>query len=76
MNKWIKLDDLPDNFWGEVFLASKSRGVESEIYMVSKRGIQPMFHCEYDRSWNSFRTDVDYLVMPLEYPTVADEDFK
>lgn len=76
MNKWIKLSDLPNDFWGDVWLAESN---DLEVTMSTVRiqdGAYPVWYSQSLTRWFKFRTDLQYLVMLIEYPEVTEEDFK
>lgn len=80
MNGWIKLDNLPDYFWGECFIGYHTLEnpiVHEDVGMV-KKGADGVvkWHSRILNDWFEFRNDVEYLVMPLKYPQITKEDFK
>lgn len=77
--KWIKPDDLPEEFWDECFVGHKNEKgyhVDSAIKMVRKFDKVSKWYCESLQEWFSFRDDIDYRVMVIEYPKITGEDFK
>jgi hypothetical protein len=79
MNKWIKPDDLPKGFWKECFVAWSKKGqveVLDGVQTVRKVELYPQWYFETEREWVSFQGIGDYLVMPVEYPTARESDFK
>ena len=76
MNKWLKLTELPDEFWGDVWLAESD---SLEVTMATVRiqdGAYPVWYSQSLTRWFKFRTDLQYIVMSIEYPKVTKEDFK
>lgn len=74
--KWIRLNQLPNDFWGDVFLVESE---EKEITMATIRiqdGAYPVWYSQALTRWFKFRTDLDYRVMLIEYPKITEEDFE
>lgn len=79
MKKWTKPDDLPQGFWKECFIAWSQHGqteVRVNVKMVRKVELFPQWYLETESEWVSFQGKGEYRVMPVEYPTITEEDFK
>lgn len=76
MNEWIKLSSLPNHFWGDVWLVESD---SLEVTMATVRiqdGAYPVWYSQSLTRWFKFRADLQYIVMPVEYPKVTKENFK
>lgn len=79
MNKWIKPNDLPKGFWKECFVAWSQHGqteVMDSVKMVRKVELFPQWYLETESEWVSFQGNGEFRVMPVEYPTITEGDFK
>lgn len=86
MSKWIKPTDLPEDFWGECFIAtycslSDKVCVHENSSMVKRTKTSVLFFVDFDddKGWLEFRKDTEHvktIVMPIIKPTVTKEDFK
>lgn len=75
--KWIKPQELPDDFWGECFVSTYDGvGILTEINIVKVINNKPFWYSEAEQDWFSFGTGVEFLVMVIDYPEVSLEDFK
>lgn len=79
--KWIKLTELPEDFWGECFVGWKSNyntfHTDTSIVMVRKfEDICVKWYCESLKEWFDFRSDLEYRVMIIKFPSVSEVDFK
>lgn len=75
-SEWQKLSDLPNDFWGDVWLAESE---SLEVTMATVRiqdGAYPVWYSQSLTRWFKFRTDLKHVVMPIEYPKITKEDFK
>jgi len=79
-NKWTKPNELPDDFWEECFIAAKANEIihvyHNEISTVKVANGKVLWYSNYEKEWFEFRKDVEYIVMPVEYPTANKDDFK
>lgn len=78
-DKWIKLNQLPTDFWGECFIgwhAVDRYQVETSIIMVRNFSSGVKWYCNSLKDWFEFREDVQYRAIVLEYPKITEEDFK
>lgn len=80
MNKWIKLSNLPNDFWGDAFVAWKDNLTQDigdfDRIVTIKKTSKVEWYSEILCEWFEFRGEHEYLVMPIEYPKVTEEDFK
>lgn len=75
--KWIRPTELPEDFWGECFVAIQDElGVLNDINYVKKVGNNVFWYSSTELEWFSFRDDIQVRVMELEYPEITEEDFK
>lgn len=81
--KWIKPSELPDDFWGECFVASRLNfaWMYPEIKMLKKVDGAVFIYMDYDddRGWLELGEDTreeKTRVMIIERPTISEEDFK
>lgn len=91
MSKWLKLSEIPRDFWGECFIGKakdlaggyRYMDVEKSVVMVRNfteeklhRYSGVMWYCESLKEWFDFRPDLEYRLMIVEFPTITEEDFK
>jgi len=76
MSKWLKISDLPNDFWGDVFLAESEEHNVTFTTVRIQDGAYPVWYSASMSRWFKFRTDVQYRVMVIEYPKITEEDFK
>lgn len=82
MSNWIKPANLPQNFWQECFIAYKASGrieaheVQKHTTWVRRQHHYSEWFMESTKDWVRFHKDLDFRVMPVEYPTITEEDFK
>lgn len=79
MNKWVTLQSLPNDFWGECFVGwstGENYGVDPNIVMLRNFDGNVQWWCDSLKEWFDFRHDVRYRVMIIEYPKINQEAFK
>ena len=86
MSKWLKLSEIPKDFWGECFVAWDSCGVlhvDTSVVMIRNfndqgmgRYLGVMWYCYSLKEWFDFRSDLDHRLMIVEFPNISEEDFK
>lgn len=75
--QWIKVDELPEDFWQECFVSIYDGiSIFTEINYIKKVGKNVFWYSETEREWFSFRNDIGVRVMVIGYPKVTEEDFK
>lgn len=74
-SKWLKLSDLPADFWGDCFMAGQDVIVSIGTVKVVSDG-KPVWYSEQSNSWFSFNPRMTIRVMPIEMPTITEEDLK
>lgn len=80
-SKWIKLEDLPEGFWEECFVAYRNKqcgsiGVFHSIVSVKKIKGELQWYGNSMQEWLDLREGFEYLVISIEYPEISQEDFK
>jgi len=82
MSHWIKLEQLPEDFWGECFAGYKNNYNQtlytcSSIVMIRKfEDGCVKWYCNTLKEWFDFRGDLEHRIMIVKFPTLSDEDFK
>ena len=81
MSNWIKLEQLPEDFWGECFAGYKNTYDQTfytchSIIMVRKfENVSVKWYCNTLKEWFDFRSDLEHRVMIVKFPTLSEEDF-
>lgn len=75
VSKWLKLSDLPNDFWGECFVGTKDGVVDIKTVKILD-GAYPVWYSEHLTRWFEFNSKVSFRIMPIEMPKITKEDFK
>lgn len=78
--QWIKIEDIPKEFWGECFVGwmNMETGlpqVDPSIVMVRRFDLEAKWYCDSLKEWFEFRSDLQYKVMIIKFPKLGKEEF-
>lgn len=75
MTNWLRLSDLPNDFWGECFIGTKDGTVDIKSVKILD-GAYPVWYSEHLTRWFEFNSKVTFRIMPIELPKITKGDFK
>lgn len=78
MSKWFRQEELPEDFYGDCFVAVEHNGeIHCEVNPVKKVEGKAYWYDSLDGGWELSNQEEGCLrFFPIKYPEIGLEDFK